>query len=189
MLDGQSMSMSPFFSQSSSSRHRPADSRTSDPSPHPDEQRRQVIGLPVLHGLQHDYNGLPDLLPAPTDGLSDPHRDGFHADLILPYRNDFQSIPMHGQFLVVQLESPDEAVLGRIVSLSSEGKLAFGTGEDFNIRAMQDGRAVPEDLREQYMKYRVNIRVLGVIRGQGRKLLFAPSHRRLPHVGSLVAFP
>ncbi len=113
----------------------------------------------------------------------------FHADLILPYRNDFQSIPMHGQFLVVQLESPDEAVLGRIVSLSSEGKLAFGTGEDFNIRAMQDGRPVPEDLREQYLKYRINIRVLGVIRSQGGKLLFAPSHRRLPHVGSLVAFP
>src|SRR5512147_1876365 len=90
----------------------------------------------------------------------------FHADLALPYRNDFQSIPMHGQFLVVQLESPDEAVLGRIVSLSSEGKLAFGTGEDFNIRAMQDGRAVPEDLREQYLKYRINIRVLGVIRSQ-----------------------
>jgi hypothetical protein len=33
----------------------------------------------------------------------------FHADLVLPYRNDFQNIPMHGQFLLVQLESPDEA--------------------------------------------------------------------------------
>lgn len=38
----------------------------------------------------------------------------FHADLVLPYRNDFQSKPMHGQFLLVQLETPDEAVLGRI---------------------------------------------------------------------------
>lgn len=113
----------------------------------------------------------------------------FHADLILPYRNDFQSIPMHGQFLLVQLETPDEAVLGRIVSLSSEGKLAFGSGEDFNIRAMQDSRPVPEDLREQYLKYRINIRVLGVIRSQNSALVFAPSHRRLPHVGSMVAFP
>ena len=23
----------------------------------------------------------------------------FHADLVLPYRNEFQNIPMHGQFL------------------------------------------------------------------------------------------
>jgi hypothetical protein len=44
----------------------------------------------------------------------------FHADLVLPYRNDFQSMPMHGQSLLVQLETPDEAVLGRIASFSSE---------------------------------------------------------------------
>src|SRR5260221_1477972 len=113
----------------------------------------------------------------------------FHADLVLPYQNRFQSLPMHGQFLLVQLETPQEAVIGRITSLSSEGKLAFGSGEDFNIRAMQEGREVPEELREQYLKYRVNIRVLGVIRVDGTRLLFAPSHRRLPHVGSPVAFP
>ena len=47
----------------------------------------------------------------------------FHADLVLPYQNIFQSLPMHGQFLLVQLETPDEAVLGRITSLTSEGKL------------------------------------------------------------------
>jgi hypothetical protein len=40
----------------------------------------------------------------------------FHADLVLPYRNDFQSIPMHGQFLLIQLETINEAVLGRIAS-------------------------------------------------------------------------
>jgi uncharacterized protein len=120
-------------------------------------------------------------------------RDGgleFHADLVLPYRNEFQSIPMHGQFLLVQLETPDEAVLGRIVSLSSEGKLTAGSGEEFSIRAVQENRPVPEDIREQYLKYRVNIRVLGVLRGNGNDgLSFVPSHRRLPHVGSPVAFP
>jgi hypothetical protein len=114
----------------------------------------------------------------------------FHADLVLPYRNDFQSIPMHGQFLLVQLETPKEAVLGRIASFSSEGKLSFGSGEEFNIRAVREGRAVPEDLREQYLKYRVNIRVLGVLRnGADDKLTFVASHRRLPHVGSAVALP
>ncbi len=114
----------------------------------------------------------------------------FHAELALPYRNDFQRIPMHGQFVLVQLETPEEAVLGRIASFSSEGKLSFGSGEEFNIRAVQEERPIPEDLREQYLKYRVNIRVLGVLRNSlGNTLTFVPSHRRLPHVGSAVAFP
>ena len=113
----------------------------------------------------------------------------FHADLVLPYRNDFQNIPMHGQFLLVQLETPDEAVLGRIASFASEGKLSFGSGEEFNIRAVREDRPIPEDLREQYLKYRVNIRVLGILRKNGSGLTFVPSHRRLPHVGSQVAFP
>jgi len=97
---------------------------------------------------------------------------------------------MHGQFLLVQLETPDEAVLGRITSLSSEGRLSSESGEEFNIRAVRDERPVPDGLREDYLKYRVNIRVLGVIRkGIGGGLTFVPSHRRLPHVGSPVAFP
>lgn len=114
----------------------------------------------------------------------------FHADLVLPYRNDFQNKPMHGQFLLVQLETSDEAVLGRIASFSSEGKLSSGYGEEFNLRALRDNRTVPDDLREDYLKYRVNIRVLGVLRSNfNGTLTFVASHRRLPHVGSLVAFP
>lgn len=113
----------------------------------------------------------------------------FHADLVLPYRNEFQNLPMHGQFLLVQLETPREAVLGRITSFSAEGKLSSDSGEEFNIRALRDNRAVPEDLREQYLKYRVDIRVLGVVRSNSNgKPVFVPSHRRLPHVGSPVAF-
>lgn len=114
----------------------------------------------------------------------------FHADLVLPYRSDFQSIPMHGQFLLVRLETEDEAVLGRITSLSSGGKLASGQGEEFNIRAVREGRPIPEDLREQYLKYQIDIRVLGVVRrnAKGGGLTFISSHRRLPHVGSPVAF-
>src|SRR5260370_5892504 len=114
----------------------------------------------------------------------------FQADLVLPYRNDFQSIPMHGQFLLVQLETPDEAVLGRIASFTSEGKLSSGHGEEFNIRAARDHRTVPDDLREEYLKYKVTIRVLGVLRRNEKdRLTFVTSHRRLPHVGSHVAFP
>lgn len=112
----------------------------------------------------------------------------FHADLVLPYRNDFQSSPMHGQFLLVQLESEDEAVIGRITSLSAQGRLASGSGEDFGLRAVAEDRPIPEDLREQYLKYKVDIRVLGVLRNVGPDVVFAASHRRLPHVGSKVGF-
>lgn len=112
----------------------------------------------------------------------------FHADLVLPYRNEFQSAPMHGQFLVVQLEDEDEAVLGRITAISSEGRLASSAGEDYGIRAVAEGRPIPEDLREQYLKYRVQMRVLGVLRNEGKDVVFVASHRRLPHVGSKVAF-
>jgi hypothetical protein len=113
----------------------------------------------------------------------------FHADLVLPYRSEFQNIPMHGQLLLVQLESEAEAVLGRITSLSSAGKLSSGAGEEFSLRALREHRPVPEDLREQYLKYNIDIRVLGVVRqARGGRLTFVASHRRLPHVGSPVAF-
>src|SRR6266487_315176 len=94
----------------------------------------------------------------------------FHADLALPYQTRFHSIPMHGQFLLVQLESPDEAVLGRIASLSSEGRLAGPVGEDYSMRAIREERSVPEQLRQSYLKYRVTIRVLGVVRRDGGNL-------------------
>ena len=113
----------------------------------------------------------------------------FHADIALPYDATMHQRPMHGSFVLVRLENEDEAVLGRITSFSSDGKLSTASGEDFAIRAMRDRRDVPEDLREQYLKYRVNIRVLGVLRRSGNHPAFVPSHRRLPHVGSPVGFP
>lgn len=112
----------------------------------------------------------------------------FQADLALPYRSEFHSIPMHGQLLLVQLETPEEAVLGRITSLSSDGRLSGTAGEDYNIRAVREERPVSEQLRRDFLKYQVRIRVLGVVRIQDEHLLFVPSHRRLPHVGSPVAF-
>lgn len=112
----------------------------------------------------------------------------FHADIVLKYNNAFQNIPMHGQFLIVELEGETEAVLGRITAVAAQGRLAGTAGEDYGIRAVTEGREVSEDLRESYLKYKVDIRVLGVVRVSGSKLDFAPSHRRLPHVGSRVSF-
>jgi hypothetical protein len=112
----------------------------------------------------------------------------FHADIIMPYRDDFQSLPMHGQFVLVQLEHEQEAVFGRITNIASQGRLTSPIGEDYAVRAVRDQRPIPDELRDQYLKYKVDIRVLGVLRQEGTKLVFVPSHRRLPHVGAQVAF-
>jgi DNA helicase HerA-like ATPase len=115
----------------------------------------------------------------------------FHADLVLPYRPDYLHQPMHGQFLLVQLAHEDEAMLGRITALRPEGRLASPEGEDYSLRSVTEGWELREDIRERYVRYRVNVRVLGVVRRDpvSGRLHVAPSHRRLPHVGSPVAFP
>lgn len=113
----------------------------------------------------------------------------FHADLVLSYDQRINSHPMHGMYLLIKLENENEAVLGRITSVSSEGKLASGVGEDYNLRAAQNNYPIPEDLKEQYSKYRVNVRVLGGLRLEDEKVVFIPSFRRIPSVGSVVAFP
>ncbi|MGA8354003.1 MAG: DUF87 domain-containing protein [Solirubrobacteraceae bacterium] len=112
----------------------------------------------------------------------------FHADLTLPYRSDMNTVPTHGQFVLVELAESAEAVLGRITAISSQGRLASPAGEDYGLRAVEEDRTVPDDLRKQYLKYRVDIRLLGVLRVSNDELVFSPSHRRLPHVGSRVAF-
>jgi hypothetical protein len=112
----------------------------------------------------------------------------FHADLTLPYDGIFHSVPMHGQFVLVELASPEEAVLGRITSVAAQGGLTSTAGEEYGLRAVADEREIPEDLRKRYLRYRIDIRMLGVLRCDNDDLVFAPSHRRLPHVGAKVAF-
>ena len=91
----------------------------------------------------------------------------FHAELVLPYDNNYQSMAMHGQFVLVALENDNEAVLGRITTISSQGRLVGSAGEDYAIRAVREDRPIPENLRDQYLKYKIDIRILGVLRVRG----------------------
>jgi hypothetical protein len=115
----------------------------------------------------------------------------FHADLVIPYRSEFQCQPMHGQYLLVQLATPYEAILGRIVSLGSDGDLTLPRNEDANLRALLEARKISEEEREKRLKYRVNMQLLGVLCKDSdcSSFTFVASHRRLPHLGSPVAFP
>src|ERR1700676_2358065 len=105
----------------------------------------------------------------------------FHADLALPYQSRFNRVPMHGQFILVQLEHEDEAILGRITALSSEGRLTGAAGERFTMRAIREDRQIDERLREDYLTYRIDIRVLGVLRATPSDLCFVLWRCRLPH--------
>src|SRR5262249_51451352 len=48
---------------------------------------------------------------------------------------------------------------------------------------------MPEDLKQQRLKYRVQVKLLGAVRSDGNKIIYVPSQRRLPHLGAKVALP
>jgi uncharacterized protein DUF87 len=116
------------------------------------------------------------------------HGFEFHADLTFHYQDHFDAVPMHGRFVMVELTGPNEAVLGRITAVAAQGRLTSTAGEEYGLRAVEEERDIPEDLRRHYVRYRIDVRLLGVLRCEQDKLVFAPSHRRLPHVGARVAF-
>lgn len=112
----------------------------------------------------------------------------FGAELTLRYDRAYQSLPMLGQFIIVELERPDEAVLGRITAIGSHGRLASAAGEDVGANAVDSRRPMPEDIRQQFLRYKCSVRLLGLLRKIDGRITFAPSHRRLPHMGAQVTF-
>ena len=114
----------------------------------------------------------------------------FHANVVFFYRREFPCIPLHGQFLLVQLGISSEALLGRIVSLHPVGPFASREVEEFHLHALRREQSFSDDFWEDGLKYRGNILVLGILKScQDGHLLFVPSHRRQPHCGSLIASP
>lgn len=117
----------------------------------------------------------------------------FAAEIIAPYDSSMLERPQLGQFLLVELGSKEEASLGRITKFVPSGLLASAEGEDY-INTMQSREQnVPEDLKKQKLKYKVQIKLLGAVKniteGGKQKIVFVPSQRRLPHLGAKVALP
>ena len=113
----------------------------------------------------------------------------FAAEIIAPYDASMLDLPQLGQFLLIELGSPEEAALGRITRFVPSGLLATAEGEDYVNTMQRRQQDVPEDLKQQRLKYRVQVKLLGAVRVVDQKVCYIPSQRRLPHLGAQVAFP
>ena len=112
----------------------------------------------------------------------------FGAEITIRYDNLHQNLPMLGQFVLIELARPDEAVLGRITTIRSSGKLATNPGDELGLKTVEHGTPMSEDIRQQFLRYKVSLRLLGVVREAKGEVKIIASHRRLPHLGAKVAF-
>lgn len=117
----------------------------------------------------------------------------FAAEIVTPYNASMLERPQLGQFLLIELGDPQEASLGRITKFVPSGLLSTAEGEDYINNMQRRDQKVPEDLKKDKLKYRVEIKLLGAVKvvkeAQGDKIIFVPSQRRLPHLGANVALP
>lgn len=113
----------------------------------------------------------------------------FAAEIVAPYDGTMQDKPQLGQFVLIELGSPEEASLGRITRFVPSGLLATAEGEDYVNTMQRRQQAVPEDLKQARLKYRVQLKLLGAVKSVGSRTVYIPSQRRLPHLGARVALP
>lgn len=113
----------------------------------------------------------------------------FAAEIIAPYEGSMLDRPQLGQFLLIELGSQEEAALGRITRFVPSGLLATPEGEDYVNTMQRRKQEVPEDLKQQRLKYRVHVKLLGAVKVVAGKITYVPSQRRLPHLGARVALP
>jgi uncharacterized protein len=107
----------------------------------------------------------------------------FTAEIVAPYHTEYR--PNIGEFLIVTL-GPENAVLGRITRFYPMGVLSSGEGDEYLAEMRRRQREIPEDLKETKLRYTVNVKLLGGIEVRGKKFLYHPSIRQLPHLGARV---
>ena len=113
----------------------------------------------------------------------------FSAEIVTEYDENMLDTPQLGQFLLIELAHEEEAALGRITRFVPSGLLASTEGEDY-LNAMQKRhQPVDEKLKKQYLKYRVQVKLLGAVKVENKTIIYVPSQRRLPHLGAKVTLP
>src|SRR2546429_8899915 len=113
----------------------------------------------------------------------------FAAEIVAPYDAGMLERPQLGQFLLIELGSVEEASLGRITKFVPTGLLAGPEGEDYVNTMQRRNQAVPEDLKQQRLKYRVQVKLLGAVKIVAGKITYVPSQRRLPHLEDRADLP
>lgn len=107
----------------------------------------------------------------------------FTAEIVAPYHTEYR--PNIGEFIIVTLGT-ENAVLGRITRFYPMGVLSSGEGDEYLAEMRRRQREIPEDLKETKLRYTVNVKLLGGLEVQGKKFLYHPSIRQLPHLGAKV---
>ena len=123
-------------------------------------------------------------------GFAAEHGSEFAAELVVPFHGNVVNRPQLGHFILVELKGGsgrEEALLGRITRMTSAGLLASPEGEDYLAKMRARDDEAPHDLMKRKLKYRVRVKLLGVLRGAPFK--FMPSQRRLPPLGAPVIWP
>ncbi len=117
----------------------------------------------------------------------------FKAEIVSPYQPSEDLTPRIGNFLLVELNSPDEAALGRITRFFPVGILAGQEGDEYLAEMQRSSKEVPAQLKERRLRYNVKVRLLGGLRldqgNNGTTPTFVPTVRKLPHLGARVALP
>ncbi|MGC8553971.1 MAG: ATP-binding protein [Candidatus Acidulodesulfobacterium sp.] len=118
----------------------------------------------------------------------------FSAEVVTPYDARMLERPQLGQFLLIELANPLEASLARITNFAPAGLLSSVEGEDYIMALQKRGQTVPDDLKKDKLKYKVQIKLLGAVKivqvEQSKdKIIFIPSLRRIPHLGAKVSLP
>jgi len=117
----------------------------------------------------------------------------FAAEIVAPYHPSEELTPRTGQLLLVELGTPEEAILGRITRFVPVGVMAAAEGDEYLASLSRLGRAVPEQLKEDRLRYNVRVKLLGGLKANNEEqsvpFKFVPSVRKLPHLGARVAYP
>ncbi len=116
----------------------------------------------------------------------------FAAEIIAPYKAQTQLAPRSGQLLLVELENSDNALLGRITRFMPVGIMSGFEGDEYLAAMHKKYEPIPEQLKEDRLRYSVRVKLLGAIQISNEfndALIYIPSVRKLPHLGSRVAYP
>lgn len=108
------------------------------------------------------------------------------AEVIAPFS---EYNPRIGDFVLVEI-TPESSVVGRIVKFFPEGILSSAPGDEYLAAMARRRTTIPSDVREEKLRYKVSMKLLGNLKRQkDGRLIFAASVRTLPHLGSRVGRP